>query len=552
MIHLPLCQFLCQLLWTGLVSCAVYHIVPSPDHHCPVESCFTLSSFVTNASLYVNSNTSLIFQPGNHIIHSRLNVSSVVSFSMVSYSQPRAGITCDNYSEPGFIFNAVNYVHVYDLNFSKCYWGNNYHDFKLITITASSLVLMKCNFEDNEGTGVINATNSNITIVQSTFKDNHVRTHFEMLAFLHCNITIVKSTFINNTLFDDRKFKLLSVNFGQNPTVVSTIASTLTITSCEFRNNNQSVQYFVRGSCIIYVHRSDIYIYDTKFISNKRARMLYAEESVINTVSCTFKHNHGSAMDLDTCKVDISNSDFINNEARALSLWNSTIHIHGSEFKENTKMEGGGGAIFSSDETIITFSEVYTLADNQAEQGGAIYLGHGTQCFLENGAIVTIANNTAFGYITEVDYYPGYGGGVYFDRSNLTLYFQSMLQILENGAAENGGGIYLNDHSNIILHSHSILKLLENKATKHGGGISAHWLSAVILGFKSLTNVNHTSNSTIYFYGNRAREGGGLYLRSNSTVHVHDNAFLCLNNTINFVKNSADYGGAVCVYTETT
>ena len=84
-----------------------------------------------------------------------------------------------------------------------------------------------------------------------------------------------------------------------------------------------------------------------------------------------------------------------------------------------------------------------------------------------------------------------------------------------------------------------------------GGGIYAFWFSSINLGFKSLNDISQTSNSTIFFYGNQARKGGGLYLGSDSIVRVYGNAFPCLN-AVNFVENSADYGGAVYVFARTT
>ena len=76
-------------LWIGFVSCAVYHILPSPDDHCPVEPCLTLSSFAANASLYLDNNTSLILQSGNHTVHSQLKIASVFSqiFYDITFSQ---------------------------------------------------------------------------------------------------------------------------------------------------------------------------------------------------------------------------------------------------------------------------------------------------------------------------------------------------------------------------------------------------------------------------------------------------------------------------------
>ena len=116
MICSSFCLFLIHL-WTGFVCCAVYHIIPSPDHHCPVESCLTLSSFAANVSHYLDSNISLIFQPGNHTVHSELNVTNVSGFSMTSYSakQSIADITCGSLLLSIFIFEAVDHVYISNL-----------------------------------------------------------------------------------------------------------------------------------------------------------------------------------------------------------------------------------------------------------------------------------------------------------------------------------------------------------------------------------------------------------------------------------------------------
>ena len=64
-----------------------------------------------------------------------------------------------------------------------------------------------------------------------------------------------------------------------------------------------------------------------------------------------------------------------------------------------------GGAIHCF-KTLISFSEVCTFADDYASQGGALYLGWNSQCFLAHGATVIIANN-----IASED-----GGGIYLDE----------------------------------------------------------------------------------------------------------------------------------------
>lgn len=47
-----------------------------------------------------------------------------------------------------------------------------------------------------------------------------------------------------------------------------------------------------------------------------------------------------------------------------------------------------GGAIYSAGDskTLIRFSEVCTLADNIAQEGGALYLSQSVECFIAHGA----------------------------------------------------------------------------------------------------------------------------------------------------------------------
>ena len=541
MYSLSFCLFMIHL-WILPVNCVVYHIVPSPDHHCPVESCLTLSSFAANASLYLDNNTSLIFQPGNHTMHSQLNVTGIVNFSMISDQSSALGITCENSSKPtGFIFFSVYRIYVSNFKFHRCYRSSFYISNAniFITLTASNLALVKCIFEDIK-MYVIKATRSNITIVKNTIKESDRSIgSMPMLSLSYCNVTIVSSTFVDN------KGVLLELYTAGN----------LTIIGCEFQNNVfselQDFRYNPQGiinTMPNFWHNSHdqlmLLIYDTKFIGNKADIILGTQKSIVDAHNCTFKFNHGFVMNMqDHCKVNIFNSVFNNNKAGTLNLRDSKIQIRDSEFKENVG-ETAGGAIKCLNDSLISFSGACTLADNQAPQGGAIYFSHFSRCnvTVAHGATVIIINNKA----------SANGGGIYFgNHSDLILHSQSTLQILKNWATANGGGIYLHNYSNLNLHSQSSLQvtlhILENRATNNRGGIYASVRSSINIRYKSQNySIDQTSNSTIYISRNQAKEGGGLYLELYSKVSV----FSCLSNVVNFNKNSADYGGAVNVVTD--
>ena len=501
MINLLLSLFLIHL-WIRSISCAVYHIVPSPDHHCPVESCLTLTSFAKNQyqNQYVDSNILLIFQMGNHTIYSKFSVqvTNVANFSMIPYSanQLNTGIICERSSTSDFIFSAVDHIYISNLKFFGCrrrIFGFN-SDNTLITVMESNLILLECTFMDNERTNMITAQHSNITILQSTIKNNQHTLNSQGILFFngHCNVTIIQSIFIDN------EGKILYAKSSSQAKDFNTLA----VTGCEFRNNYANREYSLR---IMY---SEIVITDTKFISNRVTRSpVSAFKSKVKIDKCTFKYNYDSAIDLNQCIVDIFNSVYDGNRAveyldgGALISRSTLIHIHSSEFKNNTAKRQGG-AIYCLGESCINF-ENCTLADNQAEQGGAIYLNE-SACIIAYGITVIIANNTASG---------------------------------------DGGGIYLN-YAKLTLHSHSTLRIINNRVTENGGGIYASELSSITLAIELHHNNSQITNSMLKFYRNQAHKGGALYLGFNSTVHT----FVGLNNTFIFDKNSAAYGGAVYVF----
>ena len=449
-------------------------------------------------------------------MHSRdIYVTNVVNFSMTSYStkgsrSSSASIICAKSSRSDFNFEVVDHVRISNLKFFGCQRNiiGFVYDSTLITVTASNLILLECTFENNEKTDVISASNSNITIAHCTYKGNHGVSRStsvdieSILFFTHCNVMIVNSTFIDN----EGELLYVTIHGHGRDNIAALVQrnlNTLTITGCEFRNNDPEA--------MIHVQNSNVSINDTKFIGNRARKSLSAFRSLVHIDKSAFKHNDGSAINLKECTVHIFNSVYDSNNQAIKGEYGGTpayyrtdIHIHGSEFKNNGYYTyTRGGAIYCLDETIINFSETCTLAYNHADQGGAIYLDHSVKIFVAHGATVIIANNTA----------------------------------------SKGGGIFLNHDANLTLHSHSTLQILENKAKENGGGIYAFELSSINinLAFKSLSSNIHTSNSMIYFHKNQARQGGGLYLGFNSTVRT----FMCV---INFNENSAEYGGAVYVF----
>ena len=84
-------RFLVQLLllfllvYADTVYSKVHYITPSLDGQCPPNSsCLTLSQFSANSS-YIETDTSLLFLPGNHTLDRELILAQVNNFSMTKY-----------------------------------------------------------------------------------------------------------------------------------------------------------------------------------------------------------------------------------------------------------------------------------------------------------------------------------------------------------------------------------------------------------------------------------------------------------------------------------
>ena len=304
----------------------MYHIVPSPDHDCPVQSCLTLSSFAANVSQYLESNTSLIFQPGNHTVHSELNITNVAEFSMMSHStnQSNLHIICEESSISFFIFEAVDHIYITDLKFFGC--KNTvvviplFHS-TLIKTIASSLIFLGCTFENNEGSiTVISAKYSNITVAQTIFSNNTVSL---ILSYNFCNSKFVNSTFMSNSL---RGELVTFVTHDDNYQ-----------TTCHYSN--------YQGAIII-VNNSDISIIDTRFVNNscRESPSVHISNSVVSINKSVFKYNYDSAITFRKCRtVNIFDSVYDGNQGRvyledfggAITAYYSVIHIHSSDFKKN-------------------------------------------------------------------------------------------------------------------------------------------------------------------------------------------------------------------------
>ena len=303
------------------VSCEVYQITSTSGDRCPMDPCLTLSQFTNQSDSYLNDNTTLIFQPGNHSLNSVLSVSHITMLSMHT-SSSNTVIMCNGLGR--FDLSTIPVVHVRNITFIGCP-GNKVESVQQFTLEYTSFIGQEnapgtalelidttaslCNntFISNSGKqhqyyldgniialagGAILSTRSNINITESWFKGNHAQMGGAIFSEFQSNITITNSTFLGNVA---KIIGATGTYYGGALYAVN--GGTVIIEKSLFANNRSLDGYGIIGSGgVLYATRSlTIMISHSQFINN------YALK------------DGGVLSALDRVNISINNSVFVNN-----------------------------------------------------------------------------------------------------------------------------------------------------------------------------------------------------------------------------------------------
>lgn len=228
----------------------------------------------------------------------------------------------------------------------------------------------------------------------------------------------------------------------------------------------------------------------------------------------------------------------------------NVLIVKGTVFKENSVLDGGGGAVslMNSNRNFFVYSS--TFQSNSARMGGAVYVGRANMiiqfynilfetnnAYLNGGAIYTSVNNgdgilssdSPTGMMVYFSHFIGNkalgsGGCIYAYQYNvLHIYFSTLS---ENYCGLNGGALYQNFG---YLHTGGC-KFQQNTAGSGGGALYMEASQAYVL--QPNTKLEFT-----VFENNTALYGGGAYLSLNSALNT--------SGLTIFDSNNAVYGGAI-------
>ena len=443
-------------------SSNVHYITPT---QCPVEeSCLTLSTLAANISNYLNSNTTIVFLEGNHILDSGLVVSNIDgSLTLSTNGSGTAAIVCSE--NVSLEFSNITKLQISGLEFIGC-------SSKVERV--DQFTLEDSRFHGGSDNSALHLTHTNTNIVCSSLVSNTAGTyqsHVEVLEYLR-----------------DNRYDFY---YSYRPTIQSTSArvggaltvtsSTVNISSNRFESNTATV-----GGAIFSQLGSDMTISNSTFINN-------------SATGCSDNRCHGGALFIDNgCTVTAHNSTFIDNTAGygggAISLFQGTFIDSTHNVYSSNRADVFGGAILAYNRSRITIDNSY-YSNNSGRYGGVVY----TQSY----GSITVGNSSFDNNEAGDD------GGVMlaYSSSSITVGNSSF----DNNVAGDDGGVMLAYSSSSITVGNSSFD--NNVAGDDGGVMLAYSSSSITVGNSSFDN-------------NVADDDGGVMLAySSSSITVGNSSF---------------------------
>lgn len=415
----------------------------------------------------------------------------------------------------GVIFSDYSSVSIRNCNFSS---NTFYHsDSQGITrggVFASfcgSAVIQESRFSDSLATfgGTLFLRYSNIHISNTMFSKNVAQSFGGVAYIKNCRVNVSNVEFVGNTALKSggsiwtEKASLTVGNSsfiensaGVGGTIKMSNGAKLTINTCNFTSNRAS-----STGAVIFARNSYVTIKNVCLFKKNTAQFgiisLYHSSGLVNGI-LSLENNSGSVVIVDS-KFEVSSRSGPKYKAgrpgKIIIVHNKPYNHSSSGYHE---IEEGGGIT-----SILSKIELY---------------GH-----------VTIVNNSA-----------NNGGGILAVSSIIYINSQSSCTLSNNRAANTGGGIYLYQS---ILVLQGPLTLSNNTAQSDGGGL--HSISSTLI-LRRYYSQGWGKNKPLIFRSNSAVRGGGACLEVNSKFYI-----IRKEVSIQFIQNTANYGGAIYVSDET-
>ena len=366
-----------------------YYIKANSSDLCTVTvtvPCQTLDHIVANFSDLLNSNDTLVFNPGAHYLSIDATITDTSNFTMSSKLENlTTRIICENYTR--FIFDHSNNIHISNLEFVRC--GGN----QVVNVVNFVVIDTIFRGQENSGTG-IELINTTAEIVNCTFLSNKNGKHINRYSAYwswsesvgsaiianQSNININQSTFENNGAHDldeggaiyAEKQSVITIddskfidNRGQHGSIVHSRSCNVIIRTSEFYNNSGGY----RGLFTLCSSNATI---DQSVFENNTGGVLYLSSGIVKIKTSRFYNNsvsYGALITSYSSNATIDQSMFDSNTGGVLysvsygdliTSHSSTATIERSVFKNNIDPQGFTILLYFSSSTVkINIGEFY-------------------------------------------------------------------------------------------------------------------------------------------------------------------------------------------------
>ena len=470
--------------------------------------------------------------------------------------------------------------------------------------------------------GAILLLDCNLSIQYTIFDSHYASTFGGVIQALNSNITILGTTFINNSVPVNQRGGVISANqsilnftnnvFNQNWAgyggVMFTSWSVIFVINNTFTDNNG-----MNTGGVSFSNQDYIYIVKSQFINNfanelggvvaalessitaaaslfanstsQTAGVIVLDSGNISFIQNTFSHNYAIiaavmhiltsnvTSDDDVFMFNVGEESVINGQFSKLDIYNTFIGynraVNGTALRMyqvtyfsygivNIVNNSASGVVlyldstqaFLSGETIlqgnIALAYVMRISDSNVVVNGIF---HVSKCNASQVTILAIVlSRVIFNGISIMANNKARNGGASMIVESRVLLYGRMI-IINNTATLDGGGLFLHK-SQLICKEKCTLIVHRNKAGLNGGGIHA-WSSLIAISLSAPSGNNETmllQSSSINIDKNQAALGGGGISLSNTIIYIVNNGLRQFNGIINFTENfAACYGGAVYI-----
>ena len=495
-------------------------------------NCLTLQQFAANVSHHLDDSTTLILQPGRHLLTLDLLISNVTTF-IVSCNYSTFGNMCTLQCSQNIqlVFDSIQYIHIRNIDLLECF-GSKVMNTENVTLSktsftgsirvtsGSALEIINCTALLNDcsftrylyGTyrwivtsipqstvavhrtekwigGALIVNHSDIAIVKGIFMENRAQIGGAIYAENGTRITITKSKFIYNAV--NSSFYTLEQT-AAGGALYATNNCSIFVSDSHFDNNHVYYGYGLGGTVALY--QGSICVIKSTF-SNSRAE-------------------RGAVAYLSESQGTFNLSNISNNRAAyhggVLYSMNSSLKFDQSMLDNNHAGKGGVMFITKSTMDIQNCIFISNHAYGSSGDGGVMYANMDS---VWSAKSCQFKNNSA-----------EFGAVVHVDNTNLEMRIEKCI-FLYNKANIDGGVFYFNKNSkeNNAAHVVTISKLnikqsnfQDNEAISNGGVYCKPYNSKLVI--EDYDNV---------YRSNRAESGGVMYI-FDSTLEAY-NTYATLN-----------------------